>query len=96
MYYKDDNRLYNTAGGIIVIGVEDKTKKVVRISNPLAEEERLVSSINDSICPLLMPDIEAQFYRSNKRSSKLVSLEAAFLLPRKSALSLIFLKVSAR
>ena len=52
----------NTAGGIIVVGIEDKTKKVVGLSNPLAEEDRLASVINDSICPLIIPDIEIQNY----------------------------------
>src|SRR5689334_13405642 len=52
----------NTAGGIIVIGIEDKTKKIIGVENPLAEEERLASVINDSIAPLLMPDIEIQAY----------------------------------
>ena len=54
----------NTAGGTIVIGVEDKTKKVIGITNPLAEEERLASAINDSIVPLIMPEIEIQTYRN--------------------------------
>jgi ATP-dependent DNA helicase RecG len=52
----------NTAGGTIVIGVEDGTKKIVGVSDPLAEEERLASVINDSIAPLLMPDIDIQSY----------------------------------
>lgn len=52
----------NTAGGIIVVGIEDKTKKIVGINNPLAEEERLASAINDSITPFVLPDIEIQNY----------------------------------
>lgn len=56
----------NTAGGIIVIGIEDKNKKIVGVSNPLAEEERLASAINDSIMPLLMPDIEIHNYRNKE------------------------------
>lgn len=56
----------NTAGGIIVIGVEDKNKKIVGVENPLAEEERLASVINDSIVPLLMPDIEIRTYRNKE------------------------------
>ena len=56
----------NTAGGIIVIGVEDKNKKIVGVNDPLAEEERLASVINDSISPLLMPDIEIHAYRSKE------------------------------
>lgn len=56
----------NTAGGIIVIGVEDKNKKIIGVSNPLAEEERLASVINDSITPLLMPDIEIRTYHNKE------------------------------
>jgi ATP-dependent DNA helicase RecG len=56
----------NTAGGTIVIGIEDKNKKIVGVSDPLAQEERLASVINDSIAPLLMPDIEIQTYRNKE------------------------------
>lgn len=56
----------NTAGGIIVIGVEDKNKKIVGVNDPLAQEERLASVINDSIAPLLMPDIEIHAYGSKE------------------------------
>jgi ATP-dependent DNA helicase RecG len=56
----------NTAGGTIVIGVEDKTKKIIGINNSLAEEERLTNAINDSIAPLLMPDITIQNYRNKE------------------------------
>src|SRR5579863_9556629 len=56
----------NTAGGTIVIGIEDKTKTIVGVSDPLAEEERLASVINDSIMPLLMPDIEIKTYRNKE------------------------------
>jgi len=56
----------NTAGGMIVIGVEDKNKRIIGVNNPLAEEERLASVINDSIVPLLMPDIEIRTYRNKE------------------------------
>src|SRR4029077_12873475 len=56
----------NTAGGIIVIGVEDRTKKVVGIENALAEEERLVSTIYDSIAPTIIPDIDIINYRKKQ------------------------------
>lgn len=56
----------NTAGGHIIIGVEDKSKKIVGITNPLAEEERLASTINDSISPTIMPDIEIHSYRNKE------------------------------
>ncbi len=47
----------NTAGGIILIGIEDNTKAVLGIENPLAEEERLTNLIADSIMPRLIPDV---------------------------------------
>lgn len=56
----------NTSGGKIVIGVEGKTKKIVGVSNPLADEERLTSAISDSIAPLIIPDIEIHTYRKKE------------------------------
>ncbi len=47
----------NTAGGIIVIGVKDKTKEIVGVENALDEEIRLANCIADSIAPLIFPDI---------------------------------------
>jgi predicted HTH transcriptional regulator len=47
----------NTAGGAIIIGVEDGGK-VIGIDDPLKAEERLASAISDNIAPLLMPEIE--------------------------------------
>jgi ATP-dependent DNA helicase RecG len=52
----------NTAGGMIIIGVKDKTKEVIGIKNILLEEERLSNVIADSIEPLLIPDIEIVTY----------------------------------
>ena len=54
----------NTAGGTIVIGVEDRTKKIVGVYDPLAEEERLSNMIYDSITPQLMTEIEIHNYRN--------------------------------
>ncbi|MCG7848214.1 MAG: helix-turn-helix domain-containing protein [ANME-2 cluster archaeon] len=48
----------NTAGGCLFIGVEDDSKEVVGVLNPLDEEERLCSLIADSIAPRLVPNIE--------------------------------------
>jgi len=47
----------NTAGGIVLIGVEDGTRAVLGIENPLDDEERLCSLIADSIEPRLAPDV---------------------------------------
>ncbi len=53
----------NTAGGHIVIGVKDKTKEVVGVADPLAEEERLANAFADGIRPLLVPDIQTHAWR---------------------------------
>jgi ATP-dependent DNA helicase RecG len=48
----------NTAGGTLVIGVEDATRHVRGVTQPLDLEERLASLISDSILPRLIPDLE--------------------------------------
>jgi len=48
----------NTAGGKIIIGVDDTTHQPLGIENPLDDEERLCSMIADSISPRLVPDVE--------------------------------------
>ncbi len=48
----------NTAGGKVIIGVEDKTRRPVGIPSPLDEEERLCNLIADAIQPRLVPNIE--------------------------------------
>ena len=47
----------NTAGGTIVVGLEDNGD-VVGVNDPLLTEEQLASSIADSIAPLIRPEIE--------------------------------------
>jgi ATP-dependent DNA helicase RecG len=54
----------NTAGGILVIGVENRTKEVRGVSDPLLEEERLASLIADRIEPRLVPNVEIVAWRS--------------------------------
>jgi predicted HTH transcriptional regulator len=48
----------NTAGGTVVIGVEDGAKHVRGVPDVLASEEKLANLISDSIRPRLIPDIE--------------------------------------
>lgn len=45
----------NTAGGIILIGVEDDGR-IVGINNPSKEQEKIVNSIANRIKPLVSPD----------------------------------------
>ena len=54
----------NTAGGILVLGVENGTKHVRGITDPLKEEERLASLIADRIEPRLVPSVEIVAWRS--------------------------------
>ncbi|WP_156915759.1 AlbA family DNA-binding domain-containing protein [Desulfatirhabdium butyrativorans] len=48
----------NTAGGKVIIGVDDKNRSPVGIAHPLDEEERLCSMIADAISPRLVPNVE--------------------------------------
>ena len=47
----------NTAGGRLVIGIDDD-RQIIGVSNPLDEEERLCNLIADSIAPRLVPNVE--------------------------------------
>jgi len=53
----------NTAGGTVLVGVEDGTRHVRGVADPLALEERIASLITDSIAPRLLPDLEVLTYR---------------------------------
>jgi ATP-dependent DNA helicase RecG len=53
----------NSAGGRLVIGVEDRSRAVVGIKAPLELEERLANLIADSIEPRLVPEIEVVPWR---------------------------------
>ena len=48
----------NTAGGTLLLGVEDKTRHVRGVQDPLALEERLANVISDSVVPRLVPELE--------------------------------------
>jgi predicted HTH transcriptional regulator len=48
----------NTAGGILLVGVENRTRHIRGISEPLDVEERLANLISDHIVPRLVPEIE--------------------------------------
>ena len=53
----------NTAGGVVLIGVEDGTRHVRGIADPFTLEERIASLITDSIAPRLLPDLEILAWR---------------------------------
>jgi ATP-dependent DNA helicase RecG len=56
----------NTAGGVLAIGIEDRTKRVIGVPEVLATEERLASIIADSIQPRLVPEIEIVPWRKTQ------------------------------
>jgi predicted HTH transcriptional regulator len=48
----------NTAGGTLVLGVEDRSRHVRGVRDPLDMEERLANLISDLVAPRLVPEIE--------------------------------------
>ena len=52
----------NTAGGIVIIG-QDEKGFLMGVGDPLSEEEKLANCIADSIAPALRPDIEMSTVR---------------------------------
>jgi len=47
----------NTAGGHLIVGIDDD-RRVIGVEHPLDEEERICSLIADSIAPRLVPNVE--------------------------------------
>jgi ATP-dependent DNA helicase RecG len=75
----------NTAGGTIVLGVEDASRRVLGIRDVLATEERIANIISDGIRPRVVPDIDVipwrklqiiaiEIYPSNTRPHYLARL----------------------
>lgn len=62
----------NTAGGTLVVGIKDKTKEVVGLSDILKQEERISSALADSVTPLLSPNF--QFFTWRGRDVLLISV----------------------
>ena len=48
----------NTAGGTLVIGIQDKTKNVIGVENILQDEERIANAVADSVNPTLLPTLQ--------------------------------------
>lgn len=48
----------NTAGGRLIVGVEDASRAVVGVGQPLDLEERIANLVADAIEPRLLPEIE--------------------------------------
>jgi hypothetical protein len=49
----------NTAGGTLLVGVEDRGRHVRGVPDPLDVEERLANLVSDRISPRIVPEIEA-------------------------------------
>jgi ATP-dependent DNA helicase RecG len=56
----------NTSGGVVLLGVEDGTKRIKGIRDVLTEEERLASLIADGISPKLVPSMEVMPWRKTQ------------------------------
>lgn len=56
----------NTSGGSLVIGVRDRSKDVVGLTDPLGDEERLANAFAENILPLLVPDIQIHSWRDRE------------------------------
>lgn len=54
----------NTAGGTLVIGIEDKTKKIIGVNDVLKEEEKLANLVSDCVVPQILPEIEITSWRN--------------------------------
>jgi ATP-dependent DNA helicase RecG len=75
----------NTAGGTLVVGVENGARRIRGVQDVLGAEEKIANIISDTIRPRLIPDIEiipwrklqliaVQIYPSNTRPHYLVRL----------------------
>jgi predicted HTH transcriptional regulator len=53
----------NTAGGTLLVGVEDRSRHVRGVPDPLDLEERLASLVSDRISPRIVPEIEVLPWR---------------------------------
>ena len=53
----------NTAGGILLLGIEDETRHVSGVNDPFKLEERIASLVADSILPKVLPNIEIHPFR---------------------------------
>lgn len=56
----------NTAGGVLLVGVEDGTGRIRGVEDPLDLEERLANLISDNVEPRLVPDLELLPWRQTQ------------------------------
>jgi ATP-dependent DNA helicase RecG len=48
----------NTAGGTLIVGVDDQSREVVGVPDPISAELQMANLISDNIAPRLIPDIQ--------------------------------------
>lgn len=53
----------NTAGGVLILGVRDRTRDIVGIDDPLAVEEQVMNIAADGIRPQVLPEVEIVSFR---------------------------------
>lgn len=56
----------NSAGGTLVIGVEDRTRRIRGIDDPLGDEERLVDLVADNLRPQVVPEVGIAAWKSRQ------------------------------
>jgi len=56
----------NTAGGTIVVGIDDGTKQIRGLADPLKEVDRLANLVSDNIVPRLVVNIEIVSWQSKQ------------------------------
>lgn len=53
----------NTSGGTILFGIEDQTRRVIGVQDPLELEAKIANLVTDSVRPRLVPEIEIYPWR---------------------------------
>ncbi len=53
----------NTAGGVLLLGIKNKTKEIIGLQNILQDEEKIANAVADSVFPLLIPNLQFCSFR---------------------------------
>ena len=87
----------NTAGGMLLVGVEDRSRNVRGVPDALDVEERIANIVSDSISPRLLPEIEILPWRRTQVLAIQIHPSAArpHYLKREGAESGTYLRVGS-
>ncbi len=66
----------NSAGGVILLGVEDKTRDVCGVPDPVLLEEQVANQINSGVRPQLLPSVEILPWRKTHVVAIIVHLSS--------------------